>query len=184
MGKRKERASSRLRRTKSREMILLSVLNIETDIDAEQLEQCAESAMSKYNEDKQAAALERSQSLSRSLSQSLILESCLESNHQMENADKSIFHNDLKDDEDQQSVHSNTSTLADPYDEDQWNGLDPDDYFWDDDMAEGDCYDDDEFSLRDRRTQYLVVMAVDNRYCSISDLTYEQNELLLQHQDS
>merc|ERR1719273_300217 len=97
----------------------------------------------------------------------------------MDNADKSIFHNDI------QSVHSinSTSTLADPYDE-EWNGLDPDDYFWDDDMAEGDCYDDDEFSLRDRRTQYLVVMAVDNRYCSISDLTYEQNELLLQHQDS
>lgn len=72
--------------------------------------------------------------------------------------------------------------LADPYDE-EWNGLDPDDYFWDDDCPEGDCYDDDKMSVRDRRVQYLVVMAVDNGFCSISDLTYEQNELLLMYQE-
>ena len=44
--------------------------------------------------------------------------------------------------------------------------------------------DDKELSLRNRRIQYLVVMAIENGYCTISDLTYKQNELLLLHQQS
>merc|ERR1711902_15816 len=73
--------------------------------------------------------------------------------------------------------------LADPYDE-EWNGLDPDDYVWYDNVPEGQCYDDKELSLRNRRIQYLVIMAIENHYCSISDLTYKQNELLLLYQQS
>ena len=71
--------------------------------------------------------------------------------------------------------------LADPYDE-EWNGLDPDDYVWYDNVPEGSCYDDKELSVRNRRIQYLVVMAIENEFCSITDLTYKQTELLLLHQ--
>jgi len=71
--------------------------------------------------------------------------------------------------------------LADPYEE-EWNGLDPSNYAWFDDMVEGTCYDDRLMSLRDRRMQYLVVMAIENEYCTIVDLTDKQNELLLMHQ--
>ena len=73
--------------------------------------------------------------------------------------------------------------LADPYNE-EWNGLDPDDYIWYDNVPEGQCYDDNELSLRDRRVQYLVVMAIENNYLSISDLSHKQNELLLLYQQS
>lgn len=73
--------------------------------------------------------------------------------------------------------------LADPYNE-EWNGLDPDNYIWYDNVPEGECYDDKELSLRNRRIQYLVVMAIENQYCTISDLTYKQNELLLLYQQS
>jgi len=211
--KRKNRKSSRLRRTKSREEILLSVLNIDQRlIDAEQLEKCAESAMTKYNtmaaEEKQNAIKRRSQSLSlsRSMSQSLVLEShrseLLSNAHLLQSVDDenpmALSAECVSTDFDGTTPppHSmerakglepppprgGTRPLADPYEE-EWNGLDPDDYFWDDDLPEGDCFDDDELSVRDRRTQYLVVMAIDNGFCSISDLTHDQNELLLQHQD-
>ena len=183
-------------------------------VNAKQLEKCTQSALTKYNtmtaEEKRAAKRsvdDYPRSLSRSVSQSLILES--HSNQLMNNA------HFLRSVDDENSMSPSTDTvssdlavphepldgintektmdtvkaqtrdgpLADPYDE-EWNGLDPDHYFWDDDLPEGDCYDDDGFSLRDRRTQYLVVMAIENQYCSISDLTYEQNELLLMYQDS
>lgn len=202
--------------TRSREEVLLSVLNIDQkDIDAKQLEECGQSAFTKYTtmtaEEKKAAKLgakRGSRSLSRTMSQSLIIES--HSNQLMNNAHflryvddensmspstdtissdlavpfESLIANNVNDRENVvETSKARDGPLADPYDE-EWNGLDPDNYFWDDDLPEGDCYDDEEFSLRDRRTQYLVVMAIENQYCSISDLTYEQNELLLMYQDS
>jgi len=206
--KRKNRQSHRMRRTKSQEEVLLSVLNIDhKDIDAEQLEQCTENAMTKYNtmarEDKKEAE-RRSRSMSRSRSQSLMIEShcnqlinnahflqCVDDERSMSlSAQPAIFPPAFTDTVDTESnlekmenEKASNRPLADPYDE-EWNGLNPDDYQWDDDCAEGDCYDDNEMSVHDRRVQYLVVMAVENGFCSISDLTYEQNELLLLYQDS
>merc|ERR1711933_305562 len=80
-------------------------------------------------------------------------------------------------------VKKQRKKLADPYEE-EWNGLDPSNYAWFDDVSEGKCYDDCLMSLRERRMQYLVVMAIENQYCSIFDLTDHQNELLLLHQKS
>ena len=79
--------------------------------------------------------------------------------------------------------YNSMKKLADPYEE-EWNGLDPSNYAWFDDVAEGQCHDDHLMSLRNRRMQYLVVMAIENQYCSICDLTDQQNELLLMHQSS
>lgn len=208
--KRKNRQSHHLRRTKSREEVLLSVLNIDhKTIDAEQLEKCTENAMAKYNtmaREEKKAAKRRSKIVSRSLSQSLMIESncnqlvntgsllqCVDDERSMSLSPETVspaFNDNIaavtvdtdSPSEKMEKEKLSDRPLADPYDE-EWNGLDPDDYFWDDDCPEGDCYDDDKMSVRDRRVQYLVVMAVDNGFCSISDLTYEQNELLLMYQE-
>eukprot|EP01084_Bolivina_argentea_P296802 511224_1 len=135
----KRKNFKRLRRTRSEEEVLLSVLSIDKkDIDKKQLEKCAKKAIQKYN--------------SWSMTQP-------------------------------RKKKKPTRRLADPYEE-EWNGLNPDDYVWFDNVPEGQCYDDKELSLRNRRMQYLVVMAIHNNYCSISDLTYKQNELLLLYQQS
>jgi len=153
----KRRNNNDLRRTRSQEQILLSVLNIDQkDIDAEQLEKCTKNAINKYN----TMTLREKRRIERT------------KNMKTKNNDKQ-----------KSKQKKRRRKLADPY-EQEWNGLDPDDYQWFDNVPEGECYDDKELSLRNRRIQYLVVMAIENNYCTISDLSYDENELLLKYQCS
>jgi len=169
------------------------------------LEQCTENAMTKYKtmaREEQKAAKRRSRKESLSLSQSLMIESrcnqlisnahflqCVEDEKSMSLPARTVFpdtvNEESQSEEMEKDIEEQTTNrrLADPYDE-EWNGLEPENYAWDDDLEEGACLDDREMSVRDRRIQYLVVMAIDNEFCTISDLTYEQNELLLLYQDS
>jgi len=213
----KRRNFQHLRRTKSQEQVLLSVLNINhKDIDAQQLEQCTQKVIDEYNRMTQNTK----NKYEKKKSQNELLETI----SNLDPKDK-LFEfpaspiimtpipespmptiNDIYDKKMKQKKTKRRSKstlnkpsskrrlkpkknkqrnrrLADPYSE-EWNGLDPDNYFWNDDVPEGECYDDKELSLRNRRIQYLVVMAIENNYCTISDLTYKQNELLLLYQQS
>jgi len=189
---RRNRHNLRMRRTKSREEVLLSMLKINcSGLDGAELEQCTQSAIDKYH-----AAEWRSPSSAKSMTpipelhpDRYLLESGQLSPVPVPvepcTADSTDSPAEALPSMDtlQRERKQTARRLADPYGE-EWNGLDPDDYMWHDPLPEGECYDDDELSLRDRRVQYLVVMAVENKYCDISDLTYSQNELLLMHQQS
>jgi len=175
---RRNRQTSRMRRTKSREEVLLSVLKIDCDaVDGADLSKCTHSALSKYN----AAEWRSPSPATMTPIPELHPERYLLESGQLSPVPVSVQSMESK--EKERGTRKEVRRLADPYSE-EWNGLDPADYLWCDAVPEGECFDDDELSLYDRRVQYLVVTAIDEGYCDISDLSYSQNELLLMHQDS
>jgi len=168
----KRRNLSHAQHSNTKERILLSVLNIEEDeidIDASELTQCAlqaiDSHQSMKEENRMEVAKQRGTRCNTSVPEPVEVPSLLQLTYS-----------------DPQRKPPPPRKL-DPYSL-EFGGFEPDDYDWGDDIPEGECIDDDEMSLRDRRIQCLVVIAIEYSFCSIADLTSEQNELLLLHQQS